>query len=222
MSFLFFIWLFIVSLHHYVIDCIVESNVHLRMPGIGQKISNCWICISLMLNVELMRGKVALTLLLVSLVLFTSQCSLIRLSQRCYNNQLRWKGNWVNLPVGTDGVVERRTGLLLTGAYQETISATLFYGSISLCEDSNAPLVSTCSLSPCKRNESHKLTLTLVCLPDHTFAVSCKTWGPVAPFLSTVSALFTPPYVVCTIILMLTCIIWWIWVENSLGVKGWI
>lgn len=56
MSFLFFIWLFIVSLHHYVMDCIVESNVHLRMPGIGQKISNCWICISLMLSVEL-EGK---------------------------------------------------------------------------------------------------------------------------------------------------------------------
>lgn len=119
------------------------------------------------------------------------QCSLIRLSQRCYNNQLCGQGSWVNLPVEEE-VAQRRTGLLLTGAYQETISATLFYGTISLCEDSNAPLVSTCSLSPCKRNESHKPRLTLLCLPDHTFAVSCKTWGPVDPFLSTVSNPFRP------------------------------
>lgn len=160
--------------------------------------SRSFIFISLILSVELKWGKVALTLLLVSLVLSTSQCSLIRLSRRCYNNQLRWQGSWVNLPAGTDDAAERRSGLLLAAAYQETISTTLFYGTVSLCEDSNAPLVSTCSRSPRKRNESHKPRLTLVCLPDHTFAVSCKTRGPVAPFLPTVSALFTPPYVVCT------------------------
>lgn len=151
------------------------------------KMCNCWIFTSLLLRVELSYSKVLLTLLLPSVVLFTSQCTVLSDSP-----SVAITTSYVDRPVGWVHQTEEQKwcrgdpASSWLGCTRNRSAPLCFMGpsrSVKTVGSSCLNLLSSSSgqAAPRKSNDSRKVTLTLVCLPDHTFAVSCKIRGPRSP-----------------------------------------